>query len=123
MIEISNFTSPTLAVGSVQASSRDLGHRSSRGERLRGRLDGAHTWVFFAVMGDLLMALLGSLIAFWLRFYTLENVGNFSAHELRQYMGHLLLGSFSLIAVLAWHGIYRRNMLLQAATLEEHEMK
>lgn len=114
MIEISNFTSPTLAVGSVQASSRDLGHRESRGERLRGRLDGAHTWVFFAVMGDLLMALLGSLIAFWLRFYTLENVGNFSAHELRQYMGHLLLGSSSLIAVLAWHGIYRRNMLLQA---------
>jgi len=65
-------------------------------------------------MGELLMALLGSLIAFWLRFYTLENVGNFSAHELRQYMGHLLLGSSSLIAVLAWHGIYRRNMLLQA---------
>ena len=64
-------------------------------------------------MGDFLMALLGSLLAFWVRFNTLQHVGHFTELELRQYVGHLMLGSVSLVAVLAWMGIYRRSMLLQ----------
>lgn len=79
----------------------------------RSRHRTAHTWVAFAVMGDFLMALLGSLLAFWVRFNTLQHVGHFTELELRQYIGHLMLGSVSLVAVLAWMGIYRRSMLLQ----------
>lgn len=79
----------------------------------RSRHRTAHTWVAFAVMGDFLMALLGSLLAFWVRFNTLQHVGHFTELELRQYFGHLMLGSFSLIAMLTWMGLYRRNMLLQ----------
>lgn len=79
----------------------------------RSRHRTAHTWVAFGVMGDFLMALLGSLLAFWVRFNTLQHVGHFTDLELRQYFGHLMLGSVSLVAMLAWMGIYRRSMLLQ----------
>ncbi|MGC3944863.1 MAG: hypothetical protein QM762_10160 [Chryseolinea sp.] len=79
----------------------------------RSRHRTAHTWVAFGVMGDFLMALLGSLMAFWVRFNTLQHVGHFTELELRQYFGHMILGSVSLIAVLTWMGLYRRSMLLQ----------
>ncbi len=80
----------------------------------RNRYDAAHRWVFLAIFGDLLMSLLGSLSAFWLRFNTLQWIGHFSELEVRQYYAHLTLGSTSLVAVLAWRGIYSSNMLLQS---------
>lgn len=114
MMKLSTLAKPALSsVGGVATPVRPLAGAPDV-QRLRGRLDGAHLWVSFAVLGDLLMALTGSLLAFWVRFSTLEGVGNFTELELRQYFGHLMLGSTSLIAVLAWQGIYRRNMLLQA---------
>ncbi|MDB6120221.1 MAG: hypothetical protein JWO08_4002, partial [Verrucomicrobiaceae bacterium] len=81
----------------------------------RNRQETAHRWVFLAIFGDFLMALLGSMSAFWLRFNTLQSIGHFTDLEARQYLAHQILGSTSLIAVLAWYGIYRSNMLLQSS--------
>lgn len=80
----------------------------------RSRHQTAHNWVFLSVFGDFLFAVLGSMLAFWFRFNTLQGVGNFSELEIRQYFGYVALGSSSLVIVLAWLGIYRRNMLLQS---------
>ena len=81
----------------------------------RNRQEAAHRWVFLAIFGDFLMALLGSLSAFWLRFNTMQRIGHFTDLEVRQYFAHQVLGSTSLVAVLAWHGLYRSNMLLQSS--------
>ena len=78
------------------------------------RHEAAHRWVFLAIFGDSLMALLGSLLAFWMRFNTLQGIGHFTELELRQYFSYQALGSISLVAVLAWNGIYRSSMLLQS---------
>ena len=76
---------------------------------------GAHTWVYLAVLGDLLMGVLGSFAAFWLRFHTsLRDVGLFEQQTLEQYGAHLVLGSITLVAVLAKQGIYRRTALLRS---------
>jgi len=89
----------------------------------RSRHLAAHKWVLFAILGDFLMALLGSTTAFWLRFNVFQNVGVFSALELRQYLGYVALGSTSLIAVLAWARIYQRNMLLQSRKVARLQVK
>ena len=80
----------------------------------RNRHDAAHRWVFLAIFVDFLMALLGSFSAFWLRFNVMQSIGHFTDLEARQYFAYQMLGSTSLIAVLAWQGIYRSNMLLQS---------
>ena len=81
----------------------------------RNRHDAAHRWVFLAISGDFLIAVLGALLAFWLRFNTLQGIGHFSELALRQYLAYQVLGSTSLVAVLAWNGIYQSNMLLQSS--------
>jgi exopolysaccharide biosynthesis polyprenyl glycosylphosphotransferase len=56
------------------------------------------------------------LLAFWTRFSVLlDSVGRFTPAEVRSYVGHIILGSVSLLAMLAWLKIYRREMLLQPA--------
>ncbi len=91
----------------VRASADELAEQRSRHQA-------AHRWVMLAVAGDLLVAALGSILAFLIRFQSpLQNVGHFTALELRQYIGYLVLGPVSLVAALAWLGIYRREMLLQ----------
>lgn len=93
----------------VRASSDELA-------QLRGRHRTAHRWVLMALMGDLFFATLGSILAFIARFETaISHVGHFSALELRQYFGYLVLGPTSLVAALAWLGVYRRDMLLQSS--------
>lgn len=61
------------------------------------------------------MALAAGLIAFWLRFQTsLHEVGVMSELTLQQYSGYITLGSVSLVAMMAWHGIYHRSVLLRS---------
>ena len=74
-----------------------------------------HTWVYAAIAGDWIMAVLASVAAFWIRFHTnLRDVGIFEDRTLEQYGGHVALGSVSLIAVLAKQGIYNRAALLRS---------
>ena len=89
----------------------------------RNRHEAAHRWVFLAIFGDFLMALLGSLSAFWLRFNTLQGIGHFTDLEVRQYFAYQILGSTTLIFVLAWLGIYRSNMLLQSTAVTRKIIK
>lgn len=73
-----------------------------------------HVWVYGAIAGDWIVAVLGSLIAFWLRFETvMRDVGYFDAKTIEQYGAYLALGSVSLICVLAKQGIYHRGALLR----------
>ena len=72
-----------------------------------------HKWVFIAAAGDLLMTVLAMLAAVWTRFSTLEGVGRFTELELETYVPHVLLGTLSLSLLMAWRGVYRREMLLQ----------
>jgi exopolysaccharide biosynthesis polyprenyl glycosylphosphotransferase len=75
----------------------------------------AHRWVYLAILGDLLMGVAGSFLAFWLRFHTsLRDVGLFEQRTLEQYGAHVMLGGITLIAVLAKQGIYNRTALLRS---------
>ena len=48
-----------------------------------------HTWVYAAIAGDWIMAVLASVAAFWIRFHTsLRDVGIFEDRTLEQYGGH-----------------------------------
>lgn len=74
-----------------------------------------HTWVYAAIAGDWIVAVLASVAAFWIRFHTsLREVGVFEDRTLEQYGGHVALGSVSLIAMLAKQGIYNRAALLRS---------
>ena len=89
----------------------------------RSRLRTAHKWVMLGAFGDFLMAVLASALAFWLRFDTLQNFGHFTALQMQQYLGHMVLGSTSLVVVLAWQGIYRRSMLLQSRKVASLQLR
>ncbi len=74
-----------------------------------------HMWVVASVIGDLLVCLLASVVAFWMRFHTvMRDVGHFDLVTLQQYRGHMILGSISLVFVLGWQGIYHHNVLLRS---------
>jgi exopolysaccharide biosynthesis polyprenyl glycosylphosphotransferase len=90
---------------------------------LRSRREAAHHWVFFAVVGDLTIAFLGSVLAFFTRFETLQHFGNFAALDISRYLGYLFLGPSSLIVALAWLGIYQKNMLLQPRKVARRMIK
>jgi exopolysaccharide biosynthesis polyprenyl glycosylphosphotransferase len=80
----------------------------------RRRRSNLHCWVFVAILGDVLMGLSGSILAFWLRFNSaLKGMGHFSALELRQYDGHLILGAVTLIGALVWQDVYEHSRILQ----------
>ena len=126
MIEVTSLTTlaaKSASVSGLTASRLEPSPLANRGTHFlnqdqpmnRNRFEAAHRWVFLAIFGDFLMALFGSLLAFWLRFNTLQGIGHFTELELRQYFAYQVLGSTSLVAVLAWNGIYRSNMLLQTS--------
>ena len=75
----------------------------------------SHSWVFVSAIGDCILALLGGLVSFWLRFQTpIHDIGVPDTMTIQQYAGYVWLGSFSLIAILAWRGIYHRSVLLRS---------
>lgn len=60
------------------------------------------------------MAVLGALLAFYVRFHTVvRDLGVWEALSMRQYYGHMILGSISLVMVLGWMGLYQKNALLR----------
>lgn len=74
-----------------------------------------HTWVYAAIAGDWIVAVVASVAAFWIRFHTaLRDVGVFESQTIEQYGGHVAFGSITLIAVLAKQGIYNRAALLRS---------
>jgi exopolysaccharide biosynthesis polyprenyl glycosylphosphotransferase len=84
---------------------------------------GTHRWVFLAAMGDFLMAFLGASIAFWIRFKVLNEVGFFQAQSLSDYLVHLALGSIALVGVMAYGGVYHREMLLRTRKVMRRMIK
>ena len=74
----------------------------------------SHFWVFASLAGDLAAAVIAALAAYFLRFHTsLHNHGVVSDLTLRQYAGYICFGSLSVVATLAWQGIYHRSVLLR----------
>ncbi|MCE9518310.1 MAG: sugar transferase [Verrucomicrobia bacterium] len=77
--------------------------------------------MILSILGDAVVALASGLIAFWLRFQTsLHDIGVVSELTLQQYAGYIVLGSVSLVAMLAWHGIYHRSVLLRSRWIKSH---
>jgi len=72
-----------------------------------------HLWVLVAILGDLIMAVLAGHCAYWLRFHSMRDFGNWDDMELRQYTGHMALGSLTLLLAIGWQGIYHRSVLLR----------
>ncbi len=73
-----------------------------------------HLWVLVSILGDLIMIVLAEHLAYWLRFHSfIRDYGNWSDMELRQYTGHMTLGTLSLLMAIGWQGIYHRNVLLR----------
>lgn len=73
-----------------------------------------HRWVLVSILGDLIMIAFAAHLSYWLRFHSLfRGFGNWADMELRQYTGHMALGTLSLLLALGWQGIYHRNVLLR----------
>ena len=73
-----------------------------------------HGWVLISLLGDLLLVVLAGFLAYWLRFHSfIRDFGVMDTMAMRQYLGHIALGSVSLIAVLGWEGVYQRSALLR----------
>ncbi|WP_133796741.1 sugar transferase [Prosthecobacter fusiformis] len=72
-----------------------------------------HLWVLVSILGDLIMAVAAGYGAYWLRFHSLKDFGNWDDLTLRQYTGHMTLGTLTLLLALGWQGIYDRNVLLR----------
>lgn len=73
-----------------------------------------HLWVLVSILADLIMIVFAEHLAYWLRFHTFfRDYGNWSNMELRQYTGHMTLGSLSLLIAIGWQGIYHRSVLLR----------
>lgn len=73
-----------------------------------------HLWVLVSVLGDLIMAVLSGHAAYWLRFHSfIREFGNWDEVVLRQYAGHMTLGTLSLVLAIGWQGIYHRNVILR----------
>lgn len=61
------------------------------------------------------MVVAGEHLAYWLRFQSfMRDYGNWMNVELRQYAGHMALGTLSLLLALGWQGIYHRSTLLRS---------
>jgi exopolysaccharide biosynthesis polyprenyl glycosylphosphotransferase len=77
-------------------------------------LPSLHLWVLVSILGDLVMILLAEHAAYWLRFHSfIRDFGIASTIELRQYSGHMALGSLTLLLALGWQGLYHRSVLLR----------
>jgi hypothetical protein len=68
-------------------------------------LPSLHLWVLISILGDLVMIVCAEHAAYWLRFHSfIREFGIASTIELRQYSGHMALGSLSLLLALGWQG-------------------
>ena len=75
----------------------------------------ARSWLYISITGDTIVALVASLLAFWVRFRTVfSKIGVIDQLTLRQYGAYIVLGTISLVATLAWMGIYNRGVLLRS---------
>jgi exopolysaccharide biosynthesis polyprenyl glycosylphosphotransferase len=110
-------TNPTvIAAALTQASPRIASRTSSPSTGFR--------WIALAVVGDLAIAVVGSLLAFYVRFHTfVRDLGVYEALSMRQYMGHMVLGSISLIMVLGWMGVYQKSSLLRPRWVADRILK
>lgn len=73
-----------------------------------------HLWVLVSILGDLIVILFAEHLAYWLRFHSfIRDYGNWSNMELRQYTGHMTLGTLTMLLAIGWQGIYHRNVLLR----------
>lgn len=72
---------------------------------------------------DFLMACGAASLSFWIRFKVLDEVGYFKMQTVDEYLVHLVLGSATLVAILAWRGVYRREMLLQYRKTQRRVVK
>jgi exopolysaccharide biosynthesis polyprenyl glycosylphosphotransferase len=95
-------------------SSATLPPHSNRVAARRSSTSTGFRWVALAFVGDLAMVVLGSLLAFYVRFHTVvRDLGEWGPLTMRQYYGHMVLGSVSLVMVIGWMGLYQKNALLR----------
>ena len=74
--------------------------------------------IAITLCGDTVAAIYALLIAFWLRFRSpLRGIGVDSNPIFRDYLGYVVLGTLSLIAVLAHYQLYDRKLLLRSRNL------
>ncbi|MEQ1747890.1 MAG: exopolysaccharide biosynthesis polyprenyl glycosylphosphotransferase [Prosthecobacter sp.] len=60
------------------------------------------------------MIIFAEHLAYWLRFHSvIRDYGNWANMELRQYTGHMMLGTLSMLMAIGWQGIYHRSVLLR----------
>jgi exopolysaccharide biosynthesis polyprenyl glycosylphosphotransferase len=84
----------------------------------------SHRWVYIAIAGDWVAAVVAAVAAFALRFHTsLHGFGTVDTLTLQQYAGHFWLGSVSLVAMLGWQGVYSRNAQLRSRWIKSHIFK
>lgn len=116
-----SFSSSSLAAGSVASP------LAPHALRVASRTSSPSTgfrWIALAVSGDLAMAVLGSLLAFYIRFHTfVRDLGVYEALSMRQYLGHMVLGSLSLVMVLGWMGVYQKSSLLRPRWVADRILK
>ncbi len=97
---------------------------SGRVAARRSATSAGFRWVALAFAGDLAMAVLGSLLAFYVRFHTVvRDLGDWQALTMRQYYGHMVLGSVSLVMVIGWMGLYQKNALLRPRWVADKILK
>ena len=81
-------------------------------------------WVLVSILGDSVVALAASILAFWIRFHTFKNVGPETDIEgLRQYLSYFVLGSLWFVGILAWLGVYHSSVLLQSRVITSKILK
>lgn len=83
------------------------------------------TWVQVSILGDFIVALLASMVAFGIRFHTaIRNVGPEAGPEvLRQYGSYFVVGSIWFVGILAWLGVYHHSLLLQRRAVRRKIVK
>jgi exopolysaccharide biosynthesis polyprenyl glycosylphosphotransferase len=114
---------PAFAVGTALAS----GTSTASIHRVASRTStntSSFRWIALAIAGDLAFAAIGSLLAFYVRFHTfVRDLGVYEALSMRQYMGHMVLGSLSLVMVLGWMGVYQKSSLLRPRWVADRILK
>ncbi|MDZ4286615.1 MAG: exopolysaccharide biosynthesis polyprenyl glycosylphosphotransferase [Prosthecobacter sp.] len=73
-----------------------------------------HWWVIVSALGDFLFAGLAAYCAYRLRFHSfIRDIGISDNLSTRQYMGHMALGSLTMVLATGWQGIYHSTALLR----------
>ena len=116
-----------LPVANAAIASALASRRAAPNARIASRTSTPNSgfrWVMLALLGDAAMAVVGSWLAFYVRFHTfVRDLGVYEALTMRQYFGHMVLGSLSLLMVLGWMGIYQKSSLLRPRWVADRIMK